>query len=130
MLGLLLADGIAAAPSSATPLEAVAHALGAATEAFPPDRREFASELKAVIAANSELGERDALKRAGFPAAMTDALQKRGVPDPTASLAAELGVLAFRIAFARLASPTNLQQFGELARQSLQEQQFANASLT
>jgi hypothetical protein len=81
-------------------------------------------------AESAELQERNALKRAGFAEAMTDALQERGVPDPTASLAAELGVLAFRIAFARWANPTNQQQFGELARQSLQELQFANASLT
>ncbi|HET6814149.1 MAG TPA: hypothetical protein VFJ69_09085 [Actinomycetota bacterium] len=74
--------------------------------------------------------ERDALKRASFAAAMTQALQERGVPGPTASLAAELGVLAFKGAYARWADPTNQQEFGELARQSLQELQAASAALS
>lgn len=126
----LFADGIATAPSSATPLEAVAAALDAAAVAFTPDRRELGPQRRAVIAGNSALQERDALKRAGFAAALTDALQERGVPDPTASLAAELGVLAFKRAYARWADPTNQQEFGELARQSLQELQAASASLS
>ena len=126
----LFADGIAAAPSSATPLEAVAEALDAAAGAFTPDRRELGPKLQAVIAANSELQERDALKRVGLAAAMTDALQKRGVPDPAASLAAELGVLAFKRAFARWADPANQQELSELARQSLHELQAASAALS
>jgi hypothetical protein len=111
-------------------LEAVAAAVEASAEAFPPDRREFASRLRAVIAANPELREREALKRASFVVAMTAALQERGVPDPTANLAAELGVLAINGAFARWADSTNERQFGELARQSLQELQTATVSLS
>src|SRR5450755_2985969 len=45
----LFTDGIAAAPSSATPLAAVAAALDAAAGAFTPDRREFGPKLQAVI---------------------------------------------------------------------------------
>ncbi|HUB04256.1 MAG TPA: hypothetical protein VMA76_04250, partial [Solirubrobacteraceae bacterium] len=48
------------------------------------------------IAASVELQERAALKSVGLGAAMTTALVARGVPDPTAQLAAELGVLAFK----------------------------------
>jgi hypothetical protein len=76
------------------------------------------------------LQERGALKRASLAEAMTQALQERGVPDPTASLAAELGVLAFSRAYARWAEPTNQQEFGELARQALQELQAASAALS
>jgi AcrR family transcriptional regulator len=126
----LFADGIAAAPSSAPPLEAVAAALDAAAVAFTPDRREFGPQRRAVIAGNTELQERDALKHASFAADMTEALQERGVPGPTASLAAELGVLAFKGAYARWADPTNQQEFGELARHSLQELQAASAALS
>lgn len=125
----LLADGIATAPNAVTPLEAVAAALDAASGAFTPDRRELGPKIQAVIAANSELQERDALKHVGLASAMTDALQKRGVPDPTASLAAELGVLALKRAFARWADPTNQQELGELARRSLHELQAASATL-
>src|SRR3984893_7103686 len=61
----LLADGIAAAPDAATPLEAVAPALDAATATFTAEQRDFGSRLRAVIAGNSELRERDVFKRAG-----------------------------------------------------------------
>ena len=125
----LLAEGIAAAPDSATPLEAVAAGLDAAAMAFTPERRELGPRLQAVVAANSELQERDALKRVGLAKAMSDALKQRGVPDPAASLAAELGVLAFKRAFARWIDPGNDQQFGDLARQSLQELRAASAAL-
>jgi AcrR family transcriptional regulator len=125
----LLSDGIAAAPSSATPLEAVAAALDGAAVAFTPDRRAFASQRREVIAANSELEEREALKRTRFAAAMTRALRARGVPDPAADIAAELGVLAFRNAFARWAESSN-RQFGALARESLEELEAASALLT
>ena len=60
---------------------------------------------------------------------MSDALQRRGVPDPAASLAAELGVLAFKRAFARWMDPGNRQEFSDLARQSLQELRAASAAL-
>jgi hypothetical protein len=51
---------------------------------------------------------------------MADALRARGVPDSVASLAAELGVLAFRDAYAAWAKTDNQQEFGELARAALE----------
>jgi AcrR family transcriptional regulator len=125
----LLADGIATAPESATPLEAVAAALDAATVTFTRYQREFGPRLQAVIADNRELQEREAFKRADLAAAMTDALNKRDVPDPTARLAAELGVIAFYRAFSRWSDPTNQQTFTELARQTLHELRAATAEL-
>jgi DNA-binding phage protein len=56
--------------------------------------------LKAAVAASTELQERDALKSVGMAAAMTSALRDRGVPETTAHLAAELGVLAFKRGYA------------------------------
>jgi len=130
VLGHLFADGIAAAPASATPLETVALALAAAAVAFPPGQRDLAPQRRAVIAANPELQEREALKRSGFAAVMTKGLQARGVKDPAANLAAELGVLAFKRAHASWADPTNKQPFDELARQSLLELHAASATLS
>lgn len=95
-LSRLLADGIADAPAVATPLEAVAAGLERASTAMGAATRELGPRLKAAVAASTELQERDALKSVGLAAAMTDALISRGVPDPTAHLAAELGVLAFK----------------------------------
>jgi AcrR family transcriptional regulator len=95
-LSQLLAEGIAEAPASASPLEAVAAGLERASGAIGPTKRGFGSRLKAAIAASAELQERAALKSVGLAAAMTTALVARGVPHPTAQLAAELGVLAFK----------------------------------
>ncbi|MBO1754866.1 TetR/AcrR family transcriptional regulator [Allobranchiibius sp. CTAmp26] len=99
-LSRLLADGIAEAPSDATPLEAVAAGLRRASSAMGPTNREIGPRIRAAVAASTELQERDALKSVGLAAAMTDALTSRGVADPTAHLAAELGVLAFKRGFA------------------------------
>jgi len=95
-LSRLLAEGIAEAPAGATPLEAVAAGLERASSEMGPANRELGPRLKAAIAANTELQERDALKSIGLAAAMTAALVARGVPEATAQLAAELGVLAFK----------------------------------
>ncbi len=99
-LSRLLADGITEAPATASPLEAVAAGLERASGAMGPTNRELGPRLKAAVAASTELQERDALKSVGLAAAMTAALVARGVPDPTARLAGELGVLAFKRGYA------------------------------
>ncbi len=99
VLSRLLAEGIAEAPPAATPLEAVAAGLERAASAMGPMNRELGPRLKAAIAASAELQERDALKSVGLAAAMTEALQARGVPVPVALLAGEMGVLAFKRGF-------------------------------
>ncbi|GLY78065.1 TetR family transcriptional regulator [Actinoallomurus iriomotensis] len=100
-LSRLLAEGIAQAPASASPLEAVAAGLERASSEMGPLNRDLGPRLKAAVAASAELQERDALKSIGLAAAMTGALVARGVPDPTAHLAAEMGVLAFKRGYAR-----------------------------
>ena len=122
-------DGIASAPDGAAPLEGVAAALDAAAEAFPAERREFGPRRQAVIAANPELQEREALKRTGLATAMAEALKARGTEDLPASLAAEIGVLALGRAYARWADPANGQEFAELAREALTELQAAAPAL-
>ena len=99
-LSRLLAEGIAEAPQTASPLEAVAAGLERAPGAMGPVNRELGPRLKAAIAASAELQERDALKSVGLAAAMTKALVARGVPDPVAHLAGEMGVLAFKQGYA------------------------------
>jgi hypothetical protein len=99
-LSRLLTEGIAEAPGSASPLEAVAAGLERASTAIGPVSRELAPRLKAAVAASAELQERDALKTVSLAAAMTTALIARGVPDPIAALASELGVLAFKRGYA------------------------------
>jgi AcrR family transcriptional regulator len=125
----VLTEAIAEAPGSATPLQTIALGLDALTATFPDERRELAARLRAVIAANSELRERAASKRAGHAEAMTDALLKRGVPELTASLAAELGTRAYYRAFDEWADPANRQPLTELTRRALGELRAAAATL-
>ena len=99
-LSALLAEGIAGAPAGASPLEAVAAGIERASSMMGPMNRELGPRLKAAVAASAELQERDALKSVGMAAAMTAALVARGVPDPIAHLASELGVLAFKRGYA------------------------------
>jgi len=100
-LSRLLAEGIAEAPAGASPLEAVAVGLERASSALEPANRDLGPRLMAAVAASAELQERDALKSVGLAAAMTAALVARGVPVPTAHLAGELGVLAFKLGYAQ-----------------------------
>ena len=81
-LSRLLAEGIAEAPQTASPLEAVAAGLERASSAMGPMNRELGPRLKAAVAASAELQERDALKSVGLAAAMTSALVARGRARP------------------------------------------------
>ncbi len=77
----LVVKGITAAPAAASPLEAVAYALDiVGREAFTPDRREFSARRRAVIVANPELREREALKGLILTASMIDALKRAAFP--------------------------------------------------
>jgi AcrR family transcriptional regulator len=127
----LLADAIAAAPAAATPLEVVAAGLDAVTATFTEDRRELAARLRTVIAANPELRERAVYKRAGLAAATEEALRKRGLPEPTANLAAELGIAAYYRAFDQWAAdPPGAPTLADLTHRALAQLQSAAANLT
>ena len=99
-LGRLLAEGILNAPAEASPLDAVAAGLRRASAEMGPMNRELGPRLKAAVAASAELQERDALKSVGLATAMTAALISRDLPESTAQLAAEMGVLAFKRGYA------------------------------
>jgi AcrR family transcriptional regulator len=117
----LFTHAIQAAPSSATILDCLGAALSAAAVAFTAARRDLAPQRRAVIAATSELQERELLKRARLACALSDALRARGTDDTTARLAAELGMLAFSAAYARWADPRCGQAFTEIAHEALHD---------
>ncbi|WP_055585619.1 hypothetical protein [Peterkaempfera griseoplana] len=124
----LLVEAIAAAPETAAPLEAVAHALDAlGRKVFTPARREFIARRQAVIAAHPELREREALKNLALIASMAEALKRRGVPDLTARVASELGALASTIAFDHWSRTTGDDDFSEIARRTLADVQASTA---
>ncbi|WP_434441671.1 TetR/AcrR family transcriptional regulator [Lentzea sp. E54] len=117
----LLMDAIATAPATASPLEAVTCALDiAGREIYTSARREFVIRRQAVIAANAELAEREALKTERLGRAMVDALTRRGVPELTARVAAQLGTVASAIAYERWSRTTD-GDFSVIARQVVAE---------
>ncbi len=84
-----------------------------------PFNRELAPRLRAAIAANTELQERYALKQVGLAAAMAAALIARGVPEATASVAAELGAFAFKQAYATWVDADEDQDLAQLSLAAL-----------
>jgi AcrR family transcriptional regulator len=116
----LLVSNVAAAPESIAPIDAVGAALEAAGTLLQ-QRREYARQRQAIIAANAELRERELIKLASLASAIADTLRLRGVADPAASLSAEAGIAVFRIAFERWVDETNQRDLPELIRDLLDE---------
>jgi AcrR family transcriptional regulator len=92
------------APPEATPMQAVAAALDAAAE-FLGQSREHSRQRQAIINSHADLLERELIKMARLADALAEGLRRRGVPEPDASLAAEAGVVVFRVAFSRWVAP-------------------------
>lgn len=116
----LFVRAVAGAPQTAVPLDALTVGLDAVAELFA-DRREFARRRQAVITANAELQERELIKLASLAAALADTLRGRGIPAPTASLAAEAAVAVFKVAFERWIAPGEERAMQQLIRESLTE---------
>jgi AcrR family transcriptional regulator len=92
--------GIEDADPSLAPLDVVVAGLVAGASVLD-ERRALALRRAAVLAATPSLQERELLKMTKLAEAITQTLDKRGVADFDAQLAAETGVAAFRVAFAR-----------------------------
>jgi AcrR family transcriptional regulator len=115
----LLANAVAAAPRSATPMAAVTLGIEAAAGVFNDERRTYARQRHAIIAANDELRERELIKLASLAAAIAGALRRRGVPDPAAGLAAEAGIGVFRVTFERWVDQKEARAWPALVRESV-----------
>jgi AcrR family transcriptional regulator len=116
----LLVSTVASAPDSAAPIDAAAAGLEAAGAAIQ-DGGELPRQRQAIIAASAELQERELIKLASLASALADALRRRGVEDPAASLTAEAGMAVFRIAFERWVNEADQQDLPRLIRESLYE---------
>jgi AcrR family transcriptional regulator len=116
----LLVSTVAKAPDSAAPIDAAAAGLEAAG-AVIQEGRELARQRQAIIAASAELQERELIKLASLASALAEALRRRGVHDPAASLTAEAGIAVFKVAFERWVEDTDRQDLPRLIRESLDE---------
>lgn len=112
--------GAIAAAELGAPIEVVGAAMERAAELLQ-ERRPFARQRAATIAANPSLLERELLKLAALGAAAAEALRARGVPEPDASLAAEAGVVVFKVAFERWITDPARADFVRGIRETLDE---------
>jgi AcrR family transcriptional regulator len=110
-LQTFLVDQVASAPVSTPPIEVVANAV-AETTAFFESRRDFARQRHALILAHTELLERELIKFASLATAIAEALRRRGVPAPAASLAADAGMTIFKRAFEAWVGDSKKRDFG------------------
>jgi AcrR family transcriptional regulator len=93
-------EAIAAAGDDASPLDVALAGIAATAEIFN-GMREHARRRAAIIAATPSLQERELLKLAGMAQGTAAALRRRGVGEPTATLAAQTAVSVFHVAFAQ-----------------------------
>lgn len=89
-----LTDAVIAAPGDATPLDVLRRAFAAAVPLFVAGRA-VATERAPIIAATPALLERAAAKTASLVDALGSALTDRGLTEPTARMAAQVGMAAF-----------------------------------
>jgi AcrR family transcriptional regulator len=112
--------GVASAPESASPLDAIAAGLTVAAEALQ-ERRDFARRRSRIIAANPELQEREVSKLVSWARALADALLARGVAEPVARLAGEIGIAVFRIAFESWTDEGATRAFPRVMNETLEQ---------
>jgi AcrR family transcriptional regulator len=108
------------APDSLPAIHAVALALEAIAGGFS-ERHEFARRRQTIIAENAELAERERIKLASLASALAESLRRRGVNDPAATLAGEMGIAVFRVAFERWIDETNQPDLSQILRASFDE---------
>ena len=118
----LLVGRVAGAPDGEAPFESVRAAVEGINPIFD-GRRDQAQRRQAVIAANAALQERELIKLASLSAGLADALRSRRVREPAASLTAEAGVAAFKVAFERWIDASNNRSLKDLIRESFDELQ-------
>jgi AcrR family transcriptional regulator len=116
----LLVSTVAKAPASLPPIEAAAAGLEAAG-ALIQEGGVLAQQRQAIIAASAELQERELIKLASLASALAEALRRRGVSEPAASLTAEAGIAVFKVAFERWVEKASEQDLPRLIRESLEE---------
>jgi len=104
-----IVDTIANASPGTPPLEVVAGGVGAAAVRLQALRDISHVRLRyALVTQHPELRERELIKMVTIAEALTEGLRRRGVPARDASLAAEAGIVVFRVAWVQwLADPAN-----------------------
>src|ERR1700752_2594118 len=118
----LLVRTVAGAADSASPIEAVAGGLTAASIFFEGRTREQVRQRQAVIAACPGLQERELINLSRLASGTADALRQRRVATWAASLVAEAGIVVFKVAIQRWIDDTdNRRDLSQHIHESLGE---------
>ncbi len=116
----IVTRAVAEAAESVAPIDALADGLLIVAELFR-GRRDHAHRRQAVIAANPELQERELIKLSRLAASTAEALRRRGVTEPAASLIAEAGIAVFKVAFDRWIGDGGGRQLSTVIAESFDE---------
>ena len=113
--------GVDAAAPGTSLIEVVASALRSAALFFPDDLRSHSRLRQSVIDQNPALQERELHKLATLATMLADALGARGVDELAATLAAQLGVTVFAVAFTQWIREGEERSFAEITADVLRE---------
>lgn len=105
------------APADRAPLAAVVDAVIASTSFFT-DAHARSRRRWDLLCATPELMERERNKMAVLAVACAEALRARGVPEPHATMAGEIGMAVFRTAYERWIVSDGGRPFAEYAREA------------
>jgi AcrR family transcriptional regulator len=107
-------------PRDASPIDAVRVAVEAAATVLR-GRRTHARERQQIIGAHADLQERGLIKRATLTAALSHALRQRGIAEPAASLAADMGMVVFHVGFEQWLADPSGREFTDIVRDAFDQ---------
>jgi len=110
-----LVRAVEAVPPGLPAIEAVRIAVEAVATYFN-GRRAFARERQRLIMKHADLQEREMIKRATLTAALAQGLQRRGIPEPSANIAADMGIGVFYVGFVRWLDDPAEREFDAIVR--------------
>jgi AcrR family transcriptional regulator len=116
-----IVGGVAGAPATDGPLDAVSRGLDAAATVLGQFRRDLSHQRQAVIVANPELRERELAKLADYATAVTATLRERGATESQATLAAETGMTVLRVAIQQWAGGDDDRDLATIMRHAVAE---------
>lgn len=115
----LFLEPIDAAPDGTAPYELIGRSLVAAGAFFTDERRAFARARAVIIAREPALQERELAKLATLKTRLGEVFGERGVGEPAATLAAEVGVMVFHLSFQQWITKGEKRSMATIAHERL-----------
>jgi AcrR family transcriptional regulator len=115
-----LLSALDAVPPAVPAIDAVQVAVEAIGRLFN-GRRAFARARQKLVIEHADLLEREMIKRATLTAALAAGLQRRGVPETSARIAADMGIGVFYVGFVRWLEEAEERDFVAVMREGFDE---------